>query len=89
MNKGDLIDLVASNTGESRAGAARMVEAVLDSIVQGVNKDAKVSIAGFGTFKKKFRKARVCLNPSTKVPMQVQASTTIGFSPSETLRNGV
>jgi DNA-binding protein HU-beta len=89
MNKGDLIEKVAEHTGESKAGAARMVEAVLDCIIQGVQQQEKVSITGFGTFKKKRRKARTGINPVTKQPMEIKASTTVGFSPSETLRNGV
>jgi nucleoid DNA-binding protein len=89
MNKGDLIEKVAEQTGESKAGAARMVEAVLGCIVDGVHREEKVSITNFGTFKKKQRKARVGINPITKQPMEIKASTTVGFSPSETLRNGV
>lgn len=89
MNKGDLIETIAASTGESKAGAARMIEAVLSCIVDGVNRDDKVSIAGFGTFKKKVRKARTGINPITRDPMEIRASTTVGFTPSETLRNGV
>lgn len=89
MNKGDLIEKVAEQTGETKAGAARMVEAVLDCIVNGVQRESKVAITGFGTFKKKQRKARIGINPVTKQPMEIKASTTVGFSPSETLRNGV
>lgn len=89
MNKGDLIEKVAEQTGETKAGAARMVEAVLGCILTGVAQESKVAITGFGTFKKKQRKARVGINPVTKQPMQIRASTTVGFSPSETLRNEV
>jgi DNA-binding protein HU-beta len=89
MNKGDLIELVAEHTGESKAGAARMVEAVLGCIIEGVQRETKVSITGFGTFKKKQRKERIGINPVTKQPMTIRASTTVGFSASETLRNEV
>ncbi len=89
MNKGDLIELVAQHTGETKAGAARMVETVLTCIIEGVQREDKVAITGFGTFKKKTRKARVGINPVTKQPMDIRASTTVGFSASETLRNGV
>lgn len=89
MNKGDLIETVAAQTGESKAGAARMVEAVLHGILEGVQRDEKVSLAGFGTFKKKHRKARTVINPATKSPMEISASTTLGFTPSGNLRNGI
>lgn len=89
MNKGDLIDAVAAKTGESRASAARFADAVLECIVEGVNREGKVAIAGFGTFKKKHRKARMGMNPITRLPMEIKPSTILGFTPSETLRNGV
>ena len=87
MNKDGLIEMVAQRTGESKAGAARMVDAVLDCILEAVAEHQKVSITRFGTFRKKFRKARVGMNPVTKQPIQIGASTTVGFSPSETLRD--
>lgn len=89
MNKGDLIDAVAAKTGESRANSARFVDTVLGCIIEGVNRDGKVAIAGFGTFKKKHRKARMGMNPITRLPMEIKPSTIVGFTPSETLRNGV
>ena len=50
MNKGDLVEAVAAELNESKAQAARVVDAVLESISQGVQKDGKVSIIGFGSF---------------------------------------
>lgn len=92
MNKGDLIESVAAELGESKATASKVVEAVLISISSGVNSDEKVAIAGFGTFKKKFRKERNGINPATKQPITIAASTTVGFTPSqalkETMNNG-
>jgi len=87
MNKGDLIEAVAAQLGESKAVATRAVDAVLNGVRDGVREDEKVSIAGFGTFKKKLRKERTGINPSTKEPMTIPASTTIGFTPSQTLRD--
>lgn len=88
MNKGDLIDAVAQRTGESRAAAQRMVEAVIGAILEGVERDQRVTIPKFGTFTKKHRKARTMVNPSTKVVVEIKARSTIGFAPSHVLRNG-
>lgn len=87
MNKGDLIEAVAAQLGESKTVATKAVEAVLTGIIEGVSKDKKVSIAGFGTFKEKNRKARTGINPTTKQPIQIPASITIGFSPSQALKS--
>jgi DNA-binding protein HU-beta len=67
--------------------ATKAVEAVLAGIVEGVTKDDKVAIAGFGTFKKKQRKARTGINPATKQPITIEASTTVGFTASPTLKD--
>jgi DNA-binding protein HU-beta len=89
MNKGDLIEAVSIATGESKSAVAKSLDAIIRVIVDGVHRDKKVTIAGFGTFKQKVRKARVGINPVTKQQMEIRASTTIGFTPSESLRNGV
>ncbi len=88
MNKGDLIEEVAERLGESKASAGRAVEAVIKSIIEGVDEHEKVAISGFGTFKKRFRKARTGMNPATKQPIDIKASTTVGFTPSAALKNG-
>jgi len=87
MNKGDLIEAVAAELGESKTVATKAVDAVFQAIIEGVSKDKKVSIAGFGTFKEKNRKARTGINPSTKAPIQIPASSTIGFSASQALKS--
>ncbi len=89
MNKGELIEAVASHLGESKATASRALDAVLQSLTEGVQKDGKVSIAGFGTFRKKDRKERTAINPATKEPMHIPASSTVGFTPSQALKDSV
>ncbi len=89
MNKGDLIEAVASHLGESKAVAAKALDAVLQSVADGIQKDGKVSIAKFGTFKKKDRKERTAINPSTKEPMHIPASSTVGFTPSQSFKEGL
>lgn len=89
MNKGDLIESVASRLGESKAGATRIVDAVISGIIEGVQQDDKVAIAGFGTFKKKHRKQRTGINPATKEQMVIAASTTVGFTPSPAIKEAL
>lgn len=89
MTKAELIQAVAQELGESRAGAARAVDAVLHAIVDGVHRDERVAITGFGTFRKKHRKARAGINPATKQIIEIKPSTTLGFTPSQSLRNGI
>ena len=89
MNKGELIEVVASGMNSSKADASKAVDAVMEAITQGLSKDAKVSIAGFGTFQKKNRSARMGINPATKEPMEIRATTTCSFRPSPQLREHI
>ena len=89
MNKGQLIDAVASELGQSKASASRAVEAVIGSITCGIKRDQAVTIVGFGTFSRKERAARTGRNPSTGLPMDIKASTTVGFRPSQALKEEV
>lgn len=87
MNKGDLIEAVASQLGESKATATKVVDILLDTIASGVQKDDKVAITGFGTFKKKHRKARKGINPATRESIDIPASTSVGFTPSQNFKD--
>ena len=82
MNKGQLVEAVASELGESKASASRAIDAVIGCITDGIKEDQAVTIVGFGTFQRKERKGRTARNPATGQPMQIPPSTTVGFRPS-------
>ena len=86
MNKGQLIEQVAAEMGETKAAASRAVDAVITSITSGIKADESVTIVGFGTFSRKERAARTGRNPATGEPMQIRASTTVGFRASSSLK---
>jgi nucleoid DNA-binding protein len=89
MNKGELIDAVASDLNVTKAAATETVNAVIECITRGINKDQSVNISGFGTFEKRQRAARTGRNPATGQPMEIKASTTVGFRPSSQLKETV
>ncbi len=91
MNKGDLIDAVHKALGDeaSKKCAEGALSAVLGAIADGVREDGSVQIVGFGTFKKKHRAARMGRNPKTGEPMQIAASTSVGFTPSAALKKSM
>jgi DNA-binding protein HU-beta len=86
MNKTDLIDKVASQMEATKADATRAVEAVIDAIVLGVKDDEKVTIAGFGTFVKRKRAARLGVNPITKEKIKIKPSKTCAFRAAPALK---
>ena len=89
MNQGDLAAAVAEAIGGRKGDAARAVEAVLAAVRDGLRRDGKVAIAGFGSFETARREAREGRNPRTGKPVQVAASTTVKFKPGKGLKDAV
>ena len=89
MNKTELIEHIAKQADISKAAATRALEALISGVKSTLKKNGSVAIAGFGTFKKKQRKPRRAINPSTKQEMVIPASTTMGFTASAALRDQV
>ncbi|MEO0630120.1 MAG: HU family DNA-binding protein [Planctomycetota bacterium] len=89
MNKGELIELVAGELESSKADATKAVEAVMQAIQEGVKTKDKVTITGFGTFQKKHRAERQGINPATKQPMTIAASTTCAFKPATAFKEAI
>jgi len=89
VNKSQLVAHVADELRISRLGGSRLVDAVLGGIRQGLREDGNVTLAGFGTFEVKARKARVVRNPHTGEPIQVKAGRRIGFRMGKALRESV
>ena len=89
MNKQDLIEAVLANKEagfESKAAAARALDAVLDGIAAGIKKDGNVQLIGFGTFSVKSRAARTGRNPQTGATIKIKASKTVGFKAGAALK---
>jgi len=89
VTKTELVEAVARDLGLSRVDAQRTVETVFGQIADGLARDQKVQIQGFGTFQTKVRKERMGINPQTKEPMKIPASKTVGFKPGQDLKSKV
>ena len=59
MNKSELVEHIADQSGLSKAGATRAISVILNSITKSLKKGEPVSIAGFGTFAVKKRTPRM------------------------------
>ena len=88
MNKSELVEAVQNSLGKdaTKRCAEDALAAVLDSIADGVKKDGKVQLIGFGTFEVKNRAARMGRNPKTGEAMKIKASKTVGFKCSSSLK---
>jgi DNA-binding protein HU-beta len=89
VNKGELVEAVARNTGESKALAEKMVNETLDVIVNGVVASGKVSITGFGTFEARDRAARTARNPQTGAEIKVAATRVPAFKAGKGFKDAV
>lgn len=89
MNKTDLIAAVASKSALSKKDAEKAVAAFVDSIVEALKADEKVSIVGFGTFEAKNRPARKGHNPMTGQEINIPASKAPAFKAGKALKDAL
>jgi nucleoid DNA-binding protein len=89
MNKSELIEHIASETGSDKASAGRALDAVLKGISDSLAKGESVALAGFGTFETRERAARTGRNPQTGETMEIAASTSAGFKPASALKKAI
>jgi len=74
MNKSELVAAVAAKAAIEKKAADKAVNAVIDSIADGLVKDGKVQLIGFGTFEVRKRKAKTARNPQTGEKVKVKAA---------------
>jgi len=84
-NKGILADRIARELNVPRRTAARVLDAVLDSVRDLLSKRGKVAVKGFGTFERRIRKGRAYKHPLTGESIAVADKETIMFKPSDQL----
>ena len=89
MNKNDLVAAVASNSGLSKADAAKAVDGVFDTVTGALQGGDDVRLVGFGTFSVVNRKASVGRNPRTGESIQIPASKQPKFKAGKGLKQSV
>ncbi|MDK2910703.1 MAG: DNA-binding protein HU-beta [Bacteroidales bacterium] len=85
MNKAELINAIAANSGLSKAASKKALDATIAAITDSLKKGEKVSLIGFGTFGVAKRSARTGRNPKTQQVMQIPAKTVVKFKPGSEL----
>lgn len=89
MTKQELVDFIANKTGLTKADATRALDATLEGITAGLQKEGKVAFVGFGTFSAKERAGRTGINPLTKQPLTIPAKTVVTFKAGSKLKDAV
>jgi len=79
MNKGELVDAMASEAKVTKADAQRALEAFMNVTAKSLKKGEKVTLVGFGTFSVAKRAARTGRNPQTGKEIKIAAKKVAKF----------
>jgi len=89
MNKTQLIDAIAKDSGLSRADSARAIDSLVTTIQKTLKKGDDVALTGFGKFSVVKRGARTGRNPQTGQPIKIRASKAPKFTAGATFKTAV
>ena len=89
MNKSELIDAVANKAEVTKKQAEKVISATIDTIMEAVASDDKVTLVGFGSFESRDRKAREGRNPKTNEKMNIPATKVPAFSAGKKFKEAV
>ncbi len=87
LTKADLVDAIYDNSLFDKSRATQIVEDWIELIKEGLSKDDKVMISGFGVFEVKSKHARPGRNPQTGDRIVLGARKVVKFKPSQILRS--
>lgn len=86
MNKTQIIDAVAKETGIKKKDAEAAVNSAFSIIEATLLAGEKVQLVGFGTFEVKNRPERAGINPATRQSITIPASKHLTFAAGKTLK---
>lgn len=89
MNKKELVDFIAGETGLSKVASQKALEAFVDGVIAGLKENDKVSITGFCTFAVKDRPAKEGRNPRTGEKLIIPARKAITIKPGSKLKEAL
>ena len=89
MNKTELVDAIAKETGLSKKDSEKAVKAFTEAVSKELKKKGKVQLVGFGTFETAKRAARTGQNPQTGAAIKIPAATVPKFKAGKALKDAV
>ena len=89
MTKADLVEKIAAKANLTKAAAERALNAFLGSVKDGLVKESKLTLTGFGTFAVETRKARQGRNPRTGDTLTIPACKILKFRPGKMLKDSL
>jgi DNA-binding protein HU-beta len=89
MNKAQLVEAVAKDSGLSKADSARAVDSLVTTVTKALKKGDDVAITGFGKWSVARRGARTGRNPQTGETVKIKASKAPKFTAGATLKGAL
>ncbi len=89
MNKTDLINAVAGETGMSKVDTEKAIKATIDAISGELTNGGSITLVGFGTFSVMERKARTGKNPRTGETIKIPAKKVPKFKAGKALAESI
>jgi len=90
MTKTELVELMAKESGISKAKAKSALNAFTEGVTKALKKkDGRVTLVGFGSFYKIRRKARKGRDPNTGKEIKIKAKNVVRFKPGKYLKESI
>ena len=89
MNRAELVEAIAKQTGHTKADTDRLLTAFTTAVEKNIKKNDGVRLLGFGTFTVSKRKPRKGRNPQTGEEIKIPARTVPVFRAGTALKGAV
>ena len=89
MTKADIVEEVYERVGISKQEASRLTELFFDIMKEGLEKDEKVKISGFGNFVVRAKRPRRGRNPQTGEDITITPRRVLTFKSSPVLKQAL
>jgi len=89
MNKSELVDSIASDSGVTKADAGRVLDSFMNAVTGALKSGDQVVLPGFGSFSTGNRSARTGRNPQTGAAIEIRASRVAKFKAGKSLKEAV
>jgi len=89
MNKVEMVDAIAKDTGLTKKDAEAALKSFVDTVTKELTKGHSVQLIGFGSFDVGKRAARTGRNPKTGEAIKIAASKAPKFKAGKALKDAV
>lgn len=84
-----LAEVISRSVGVSLLEAKRLLDDVLETVIEGLVETGEVKLSGFGTFKVKQKNKRVGRNPKTGVEAEISERKVVSFYVSQLIKKKI